>query len=351
MPLTQWPKRESRRGRAVPSSAAEPGAAVVPDVSIVVPLYNEEDNVAPLHRAVCAALDAAPWRFELLLVDDGSRDTTLARATALVEQDPRVRVVALRRNFGQTAAMAAGIRCVRGATIVTMDGDLQNDPRDIPRLVALIGQGYDLVAGWRRKRKDAGLRVAISKVANRIINTLLGVQVRDSGCSLKAYRADLIQSLPFYGEMHRFIPALSQLAGSRTIQVEVRHHPRVAGTSKYGFSRIYKVMLDIVSIRFLLTYARHPVQASGIPALVLAIAGVAALAIHFTAPGGSIVFGSSAILLFSTAAFLLALSFVGLLFAADQPRTSQLAEVGARLWRTAPQNADREIGWKLGESA
>lgn len=316
-------------------SSDMPGTGPRPstDLSIVVPLYDEVGNVEPLYQAVTDALAGQPWRYELVLVDDGSKDATLALATALVARDRRVRVIALRRNFGQTAAMAAGIQSARGAIIVTMDGDLQNDPRDIPSLVSLIGEGHDLVAGWRRKRRDGGARVAISKVANRIINTVLGVQVRDTGCSLKAYRAELIQALPFYGEMHRFIPALSQLTGSRTVQIEVRHHPRLTGVSKYGFSRIYKVMLDIVSIRFLLTYARHPIEATAWPAGMAAIVGAAALGVYAASPSDSLVFGSAGILFLTTAGFLFALSFVGLIFAAQHPRMQDLATVGASMWR------------------
>jgi glycosyltransferase involved in cell wall biosynthesis len=311
------------------------------DLSIVVPLYNEVGNVEPLHQAVTDALAGQPWRYELVLVDDGSRDATLARAIALVARDPRVRVIALRRNFGQTAAMAAGIQSARGAIIVTMDGDLQNDPRDIAELVTLVADGHDLVAGWRRKRRDGGARVAISKVANHIINMVLGVQVRDTGCSLKAYRAELIQALPFYGEMHRFIPALSQLTGSRTVQVEVRHHPRLTGVSKYGFSRIYKVMLDIVSIRFLLTYARHPVVATAWPAGVTAMAGVTALGVYAASSSVSLVFASAGILFLTTAGFMVALGFLGLVFAAKHARMQDLATVGARMWRNTADGSEQ----------
>jgi glycosyltransferase involved in cell wall biosynthesis len=311
------------------------------DVSIVVPLYDEEDNIGPLHEAVTSALADCPWRYELVLVDDGSKDETFARAKALVETDARVRTVGLRRNFGQTAAMAAGIQCARGDIIVTMDGDLQNDPRDIPALVDMVNEGYDLATGWRRKRQDDSKRVAISKVANRIMGKVLGVQIRDSGCSLKAYRAELIQSLPMYGEMHRFIPALGQLAGSRTAQIEVRHHPRRFGKSKYGFSRIYKVMLDIISIRFLITYARHPIMSFAWPALACVLLGAMMLGLISAEQHASLAYTSAAVLLFATAGFLMCWGVVGLVFAALEPRMMELARVGAEIWRHGPDDGKR----------
>lgn len=304
-----------------------------PDVSVVVPLYNEEDSVGPLHRAVTDALVDLAEGYELVLVDDGSSDATLQRATALVGDDPRVRVVALRRNFGQTAAMAAGIRCARGRTIVTMDGDLQNDPRDIPALIALLEQGFDLATGWRRKRQDHGLRVAVSKAANRIMNHVMGVDVRDSGCSLKAYRAELIQSLPLHGEMHRFIPALSQLAGARVVQIEVRHHARRFGHSKYGFSRIYKVMLDIVSVRFLLSFSAQPVRTMAWPVVTLLVPALLLFAAMPILGIRSITLISLAFALLATVGFLACWGLVGLIMVNGEPHSTDFARIGARMWR------------------
>ncbi|WP_231731723.1 glycosyltransferase family 2 protein [Sphingomonas sp. CCH5-D11] len=303
-----------------------------PDFSVVVPLYNEEENVALLHRAVTDALAQDPRTFELVLVDDGSRDGTLARAAALVATDERVRVVEFARNYGQTAAMAAGIHHARGRVIVTMDGDLQNDPRDIPAMLDLLEQGHDMVAGWRRKRQDEGKRMFVSKVANRIINGLLGVSVRDSGCSLKCYRRELIQSLPFYGEMHRFIPALSQMAGARIKQVEVRHHPRRFGTSKYGFSRIYKVALDIVSIRFLLRYSQRPRTWMLRPTLAALLLGLAILLlVEIERPG--VIVGWSIVLLFAQLAlFMGAWSMLGYFLSVTEPRVSQFSALAAKLY-------------------
>jgi len=230
------------------------------DLSIVVPLYDEEDNVRPLFEAVREVVRELPLSCELVLVDDGSRDATFERARALPRTPHlRVRIVRHRRNSGQTAAMATGIRLARGRVIVTMDGDLQNDPRDIPRLLAKIDEGYDLVVGWRRDRKDHWSRVLPSRIANRLIGLVTGVNIRDNGCSLKAYRADLIRRIPLYAEMHRFIPAMASLAAPRIAEIEVRHHPRRFGRSKYGFSRIYKVLFDLVAIRTILSFARRPV--------------------------------------------------------------------------------------------
>lgn len=304
----------------------------MPQVSIVVPLYNEEDNVPLLHAAVTEVLAAEHLDYELVLVDDGSSDRSFARAEALVAQDARVRVVKFRRNYGQTAAMAAGIRVARGEVIVTMDGDLQNDPTDIPRLLALLGDGYDIALGWRRKRQDDGARVFVSKVANRIIARIMGVAVRDSGCSLKAFRADLIQSLPMYGEMHRFIPALSQLAGARMAQIEVKHHPRRFGVSKYGFSRIYKVILDIVSIRVLLSYARHPVAwHGGLTAIALALALIFFAAAALQTVHGSLTYASIGVLFTSLAIFLLAWGLVAQLLAALHPGVARFASLATSL--------------------
>jgi glycosyltransferase involved in cell wall biosynthesis len=301
-------------------------------VSIVVPLYNEEENVARVHTAVVDALAGQDIDYELLFVDDGSKDTTYECARAIVKQDARVRVLKFRRNYGQTAAMAAGIDAARGDVVVTMDGDLQNDPNDIPRLLALIDEGYDIAIGWRKKRQDGGARVFVSKVANKIIARIMGVEVKDSGCSLKAYKASLIQGIPMYGEMHRFIPALSQLAGARLAQIEVNHRARQFGESKYGFSRIYKVALDIVSIRALLSYARSPLGWQARPTAISFLIGVlCALWAIFGTGHSLIVSGGIAMLFFSLSLFLLAWALIGHLFAVVEPEVSRYATLSAIL--------------------
>lgn len=315
-------------------------------LSIVVPVYNEEDNVPLLGAAVAAALDDTIPDYELVLVDDGSSDETFARASALVDRDARVRVVKFRRNFGQTAAMAAGIQAARGDIIVTMDGDLQNDPTDIPRMVELLRSGYDLVIGWRKKRKDEGPRVFVSRVANRIMARVMGVAVKDSGCSLKAFRASLIQGIPIYGEMHRFIPALSQLAGARLMEIEVKHHPRRFGVSKYGFARIYRVMLDIVSIRFLLSYVRRPLawHATFTAATFVVGAVIVLWSLAFGpgifATGNSLVEVSAGLLLLSLSLFLTAWGIVGQLFAFMEPSVLRFASMGSALSAKASPSTD-----------
>jgi glycosyltransferase involved in cell wall biosynthesis len=261
--------RQRKRGRAMT------------EVSIVVPLYNERDNVARLCAVTHEALATMRRTYELVLVDDGSSDDTVAVATAIARSDPRVRLVVLACNCGQTAAMAAGMANARGRYLVTMDGDLQNDPRDIPMLVATLEKDYDLVAGWRMKRQDKLVTRKIpSRVANWLIGKITGIPIRDNGCSLKAYRASVMRHVPLYSEMHRFIPAMSSIAGARITQVPVRHHARQFGQSKYGLSRIYKVLLDLISIRLVVAYANRPLAWFFKMALV-----PAALAAAFMAAG------------------------------------------------------------------
>lgn len=301
-------------------------------LSIVVPLYNESENVYLLYAAIQSAMIGKVRHYELILVDDGSSDDTFEKAAALVDEDPSVRVVRFRRNYGQTAAMAAGIQAARGEVIVTMDGDLQNDPTDIPRLLTLIEDGYDIAVGWRRKRKDDFARVFISKIANKIMARVMGVAVRDSGCSLKAYRAELIQDMPMYGEMHRFIPALSKLAGARLAQIEVKHHPRRFGVSKYGFSRIYKVMLDIISIRALLSYARHPLRWFGFLAFISFFTGIAIIMFSaFASTDNSVIDTSIGVLMLSFSFFLAAWLLLGRLFSAVEPDPVDYASINTIL--------------------
>ena len=210
-----------------------------PHLSVIAPLYNEEDNVRPLYEALTNALDPTGLDYEMVLVDDGSKDTTLTRAIEIAQGDPRVKVVKFRRNCGQTAAMAAGIEFASGDVLVTMDGDLQNDPLDIPMFLETIDSGYDIVVGWRFKRQDKLITRKIpSKIANWLIGKVTGVPIKDNGCSLKAYRASVIKHIPLYSEMHRFIPAMASIAAPRIAEVKARHHARRFGKSKYGLSQI-----------------------------------------------------------------------------------------------------------------
>ena len=235
-----------------------------PRISIVVPVYNEADNIDRLCAQTIAAMDAFGVAFEMIVVDDGSRDKTFERLAAAAAAEPRIRVLSLRRNCGQTAAMSAGIDHATGEVIVPMDGDLQNDPADIRRLVEKLDEGYDVVSGWRRNRKDAAIkRNFVSRVANRLISWISGVHLHDYGCSLKAYRRDVLQPVRLYGEMHRFIPIYASWYGNRVTELEVAHHPRVSGESKYGLERIFKVVLDLLMVQFLARYQTKPLYVFG----------------------------------------------------------------------------------------
>jgi glycosyltransferase involved in cell wall biosynthesis len=243
---------------------AAPAEAPVPDLSVVVPLYDEEENVDPTMRELLDVLDGLELSSEVVLVDDGSRDQTAALARRWCELDPRVRLIEFRRNFGQTAALVAGFDHARGRAVVAMDGDQQNDPHNIPRLLAKLDEGYDVVSGWRRDRQDALLlRKVPSMAANRLISRVTGTRLHDYGCTLKAYRGDMVRHLHLYGDQHRFIPALSQIVGARVTELPVNHRPRVRGHSKYGISRTMRVMLDLLTVKFLISYFGRPMRLFG----------------------------------------------------------------------------------------
>jgi glycosyltransferase involved in cell wall biosynthesis len=248
------------------------------DLSIIVPLYNERENVNPLYSAIVNAVTPLGVDYEILFVDDGSTDATFDNACALAAKDHRLRVLRFRKNYGQTAAMAAGIDHARGNILVTMDGDLQNDPADIAEFLQKIGEGYDIVVGWRYNRQDKLVTRKIpSRIANWLIGKVTGVPIKDNGCSLKAFRADVIKAIPLYSEMHRFIPAMISLAGARLIEIKVRHHARKYGTSKYGLSRIYKVLLDLLVIKTIISFAAHPLHWFSLLTLPAAAISLAAL--------------------------------------------------------------------------
>ncbi|MFN8093001.1 MAG: glycosyltransferase family 2 protein [Vicinamibacteria bacterium] len=249
-----------------------------PSVSIVVPLYNEVLNLDDLHRQLVAALEPTGRTFELVLVDDGSRDGTREKLVALAESDPRVVAVLLRRNFGQTAAFSAGFDRSRGDVVVTSDGDLQNDPADIPALVdKLEREDLDMVCGWRRHRQDPLSKRLPSFFANRLISWATGVRLHDYGCSLKAMRGDVARSLRLYGEMHRFIPAVASWSGVTFAEVPVNHRPRTRGTSKYGIGRTTRVLLDLFTVKFLASYGTRPAHLFGLLGLGLGAVGTAVL--------------------------------------------------------------------------
>jgi len=234
------------------------------DLSVVVPFYNEEESLPQLVEQLLAAVRPLGLAFELVLVDDGSRDDTaivLSRLTATV---PELVAVLLRRNYGQTAAMAAGFDASRGAVLVTLDGDLQNDPADIPLLLSELNQGYDLVSGWRHQRQDAALqRLLPSRIANRLIARVTGVRLHDYGCSLKAYRREVVSDLNLYGELHRFLPALAFIEGARISEVKVNHHPRRFGVSKYGLDRTFRVLMDLLTVWFMKRFLTRPMHVFG----------------------------------------------------------------------------------------
>ena len=239
-------------------------AAVMLPLSVVVPLFNEQDSVRPLVQQLLDAVRPLGLDFELVLVDDGSQDRTAAVLAELSEAVPELVAVLLRRNYGQTAAMAAGFDASRGAVIVTLDGDLQNDPADIPLLLAKINEGFDLVSGWRHQRKDAALsRLLPSKVANGLIANVTGVRLHDYGCSLKAYRREVVEDLNLYGELHRFLPALAFIEGARISEVKVNHHPRRYGSSKYGIDRTFRVLMDLLTVWFMKRFLTRPMHVFG----------------------------------------------------------------------------------------
>ena len=244
------------------------------DVSVVIPVYNESPNLVELHRELTETLSAWGRSYELVFVDDGSRDDSYEILTRLQAGDSHTRVVRFRRNFGQTAGFSAGFAYARGRVIVTSDGDRQNDPRDIPALVEKLGEGYDIVCGWRRDRKDKFLtRRVPSMIANRLISSATGVELHDYGCSLKAFRAEVVKPLRLYGEMHRFIPAIASELGVKVAEMVVNHRPRTAGISKYGLGRTVRVILDLLTVKFLLKYATRPLQIFGLVGLSMGAIG------------------------------------------------------------------------------
>ncbi len=262
----------------------------MPDLSVVIPIYNEAENVEALCQEFVTTLDTWGRPYEVLLVDDGSTDTTFARLTALQAKWPQLRVIQFRRNFGQTAAFAAGFAYARGRLIATADGDLQNDPADLPAMIARLegqapdgdGSPYDIVCGWRKDRKDTFINRRLpSIIANRLISWATGVRLNDYGCSLKVFRAEVVKPLRLYGEMHRFLPALASEFGVRIAEQVVNHRARRFGRTKYGISRTIRVMLDLVTVKFLLSYSTRPLQIFGLIGMVMGGLGTAVL-LHLT---------------------------------------------------------------------
>jgi len=242
-------------------------------ISVVVPVYNEKDNVRLLYDKIKEVMLKNGYDHEIIFVDDGSTDGTFDVLKSIAEEDKQFKVISFRRNFGQTAAMAAGFDYAHGDIIVSMDGDLQNDPEDIPRLLEKIEDGYDVVSGWRKERQDEPKRVFLSRVANKLISKITKVELHDYGCSLKAYKADIAKNLHMYGEMHRFIPALANIYGATITEIPVKHHPRKFGKSKYNLSRTFRVIVDLILVYFMQKFMTRPIHFFGIIGFFLALFG------------------------------------------------------------------------------
>lgn len=321
-----------------------------PEVSVIVPFYNEEENVGRMYEAIVAALDSLSLPYEIVLVDDGSKDATASIAETLARSDPRVRFVKFRRNYGQTPAMAAGIQEAHGKVLVTMDGDLQNDPRDIELFLAKINEGYDIVVGWRFDRQDKLISRRIpSVIANWLIGRVTGVLIKDNGCSLKAYRATLIKEIPLYSEMHRFIPAMASIAGPRIAEIKVRHHARQFGQSKYGISRAYKVLLDLMVIKTVASFTSRPLLWFSMLATPLVVAGSIAVGFslwHWAGATGTLplpIAGTGVILLF--AAFILMCGGVlgELIYKLGDVRETNFSRLTEKVWGSKASAPGPEI--------
>ncbi|NNJ10634.1 glycosyltransferase family 2 protein [Chloroflexales bacterium ZM16-3] len=298
-------------------TSAHPAALVggaSPTLSIVVPIYNEEDSIPHLYDRLTTVLEGYGHAYEIIAVDDGSRDGSFALLSDLAASDPRLRVVRFRRNFGQTPAFAAGFDRAQGEYIVTIDADLQNDPNDIPMLMARASEGYDVVSGWRARRQDAFInRKLPSMIANRLISWVTGVHLHDYGCSLKVYRADVVKNINLYGELHRFIPAVASWQGVAVTEMAVHHEARRYGTSKYGIGRTVRVLLDLITVRFLLSYSTRPMQIFGLWGLLSMLSGfvisvyLVAIKLLYNAE-----IGSRPLLLLGVLLIILGVQFIGI---------------------------------------
>ena len=282
------------------------------DLSIVIPIYNEEENIPLLYGEIKEALSHIDRQYEIIFVDDGSKDRSVELLEGLQEQDEQVVVVAFRKNFGQTAAMSAGFDYAQGDICVTMDGDLQNDPHDIPALIQKMEEGYDVVTGWRFDRKDPYLsRKLPSQMANRLISWITGVKLHDYGCTLKAFRKEVASNIRLYGEMHRFIPAIASGMGISFTEIKVNHRARQFGTSKYGISRTLRVVLDLITVKFLLSYATRPLHVfGGVGFLSSSLGFIMALVMTFQRQFFGIPLGSRPLLLLSILLIFIGIQFI-----------------------------------------
>jgi|RhiMethySRZTD1v2_1073278.scaffolds.fasta_scaffold393811_2 glycosyltransferase involved in cell wall biosynthesis len=314
-----------------------------PELSVIVPFYNEEESIGAMHAAIVKAIEPLAIPFEMVFVDDGSKDRTLEVATGIARGDERVRVVKFRRNYGQTPAMAAGIEQARGRVLVTMDGDLQNDPQDIEHFLTKINEGHDIVVGWRFNRQDKLISRKIpSKIANWLIGKVTGVPIKDNGCSLKAYRGELIKAIPLYSEMHRFIPAMASIAGPRIAEIKVRHHARQFGASKYGLSRIYKVLLDLMVIKTVASFTARPLIWFSMLATPLVLLGTFALGYALwawaaTDAGMPLPIAGTGVLLVTSAFILVCGGVLGeLIYRAGDVRDQDFSRLTGTVWSNRP---------------
>ena len=321
-----------------------------PDLSVIVPFYNEEENIRRMHAAIVAAIEPLGVPFEMVLVNDGSKDRTLELAIDIAREDPRVRVVNFRRNYGQTPAMAAGIEQAHGKVLITMDGDLQNDPRDIEQFLSKINEGYDIVVGWRFNRQDKLVSRKIpSKIANWLIGKVTGVPIKDNGCSLKAFRASLIKEIPLYSEMHRFIPAMASIAGPRVAEIKVRHHARQFGQSKYGLSRIYKVLLDLMVIKTVASFTSRPLRWFTLLSAPLLLAGTLALSYalwRWAGPVGKMslpVAGAGVVLLMAAVILISSGVLAELVYRLGDVRERDFSRLTTKVWRHSPRGGGPEV--------
>ncbi len=284
------------------------------ELSVVIPIYNEEENIRALYDELKEVLEGIGRPWEVIFVDDGSSDRSLELLEEIAGDDDHVVVVSFRRNFGQTAAMAAGFDYACGEIIITMDGDLQNDPHDIPKFLEKMDEGYDLVSGWRHDRKDAFIsRKLPSMIANRIISMVTGVHLHDYGCTLKTFRKEITRGIRLYGEMHRFIPAIASGMGSRIAEVRVNHRPRRFGTSKYGISRTIRVILDLMTVKFLLSYATRPIQVFGLLGVICGALGfVIALVMTIQRQFFGIPLGNRPLLLLAVLLIFMGMQFISM---------------------------------------
>jgi glycosyltransferase involved in cell wall biosynthesis len=316
------------------------------EVSVIVPLFNEEDSVTPLYERITESVSSLGVAYEIVFVDDGSRDRTLEMATKLAGVDDHLKIIEFRGNYGQTQAMAAGIEHARGRFIVTMDGDLQNDPADIAFMLEQLTDDYDMVVGWRKDRQDKLVTRKIpSWIANRLIAKVTGVPIKDNGCSLKVYRASLIKLVPLYSEMHRFIPAVAFGSGARVREVPVRHHARQFGKSKYGLSRIYKVLLDLLAIKMVTAFCERPLVWFALMAIPRAIAGTGLLAgaimpVGLAGDSVSLPFAGSGILFWALSLFLLLIGALAELVYATGDDDSFPARTGTAVMLLRPHQGD-----------